>query len=182
MECRVECRVGDGEGDAGGGCGDGGGGGECRVECRVGDGEGDCGGGCGGGGEGGEVSKGSGTRPCENYRESFRKRMTYSRRGGASCPSTPAGRAFLNSRRFFKGIPVNRKEFGGRVRALRKKLRMTQVQLAGRAGIAQRFISKIERGEMNFSIDYISRIGRAMKKEIEVQFKNADKNPKNKKK
>ncbi len=43
--------------------------------------------------------------------------------------------------------------FGSRIRSLRKQRRMTQLQMAIRFGIDRSFISGVERGERNLSIE-----------------------------
>ena len=57
---------------------------------------------------------------------------------------------------------IVKKEFGKRVRLLRKTRRMTQVQLAKKAGIHPTFLSSVERGVTNVSLESIESIARAL--------------------
>ena len=48
------------------------------------------------------------------------------------------------------------------MRAKRKALRISQEELADRAGLHRTYIGAIERGEQNVSVDNIERIARAL--------------------
>lgn len=56
-----------------------------------------------------------------------------------------------------------RKQFGERVRKLRKKLGISQEELGFRAGLHRTYIGSIERGEQNVSIDNIHKIAKGLK-------------------
>jgi transcriptional regulator with XRE-family HTH domain len=51
---------------------------------------------------------------------------------------------------------------GDRVRARRKELRLSQGELAGRAGVTASFVSQVERGVTSPSIDSLYKISRAL--------------------
>jgi DNA-binding XRE family transcriptional regulator len=53
-------------------------------------------------------------------------------------------------------------QFGRRVRLLRSSLRISQEELAERAGLHRTFIGAIERGETNISLRNIVKIARAL--------------------
>ena len=55
-----------------------------------------------------------------------------------------------------------KKEFGKRIRLLRKTRGMTQTQLAEKAGIHSSFLSSVERGIMNASLESIVAIAKAL--------------------
>ena len=48
--------------------------------------------------------------------------------------------------------------FGARVRSLRRKLDLTQQGLGERAGVNYKYVGQVERGEVNPSLDVISRL------------------------
>lgn len=52
--------------------------------------------------------------------------------------------------------------FGRRVRALRKRVGLSQEQLALKCGLDRTYIGGVERGERNISIVNIEKIARAM--------------------
>ena len=53
------------------------------------------------------------------------------------------------------------KKFGGRVKALRLQKDMSQGDLAKKLGVHSTYISKIERGEQNISIQGLEKLARA---------------------
>jgi len=57
---------------------------------------------------------------------------------------------------------VHRKVVGQNVRAFRQKLRLSQEALAEKAGMHWTFISGVERGKYNISLDSIVRIAKAL--------------------
>ena len=61
-----------------------------------------------------------------------------------------------------KSTPT-RKQFGEKIRRLRKKLSISQEELGFRAKLHRTYIGAIERGEQNISIDNIHRIAKALK-------------------
>ncbi len=54
-------------------------------------------------------------------------------------------------------------ELGKRVRRLRKKLDLSQEELAEKAGIHRTYMGKIERGESNPPLHTVSKIAKALK-------------------
>jgi transcriptional regulator with XRE-family HTH domain len=59
-----------------------------------------------------------------------------------------------------------RSQLGQRVRGLRLEYRVTQEQLAERAGLSYKFIGEIERGKANPTVDTLSRLAKALRVEI----------------
>ncbi len=60
--------------------------------------------------------------------------------------------------------------FGQRVRSLRKILKISQEELAFRAGLHKNYISDVERGRRNISIKAIESIAKGLNVEIEDLF------------
>ena len=64
--------------------------------------------------------------------------------------------------------PTNRKKteareaFGKRVRAIRRRLDLTQEQLAERTGLHHTYIGSVERGERNISLENILALVKAL--------------------
>lgn len=56
-----------------------------------------------------------------------------------------------------------RKQFGSKMKKLRKALKISQEELGFLAGLHRTYIGAIERGEQNISIDNIHKIARALK-------------------
>jgi transcriptional regulator with XRE-family HTH domain len=63
-----------------------------------------------------------------------------------------------------------RQAFGRNMRRRRKGLGMSQEELGDRAGLEQSYISNVEAGTRNVSIDNIARIAKALRLEIEILF------------
>ena len=59
---------------------------------------------------------------------------------------------------------------GKKVAALREEERLTQTQLAARAGIASSKISAIENSPQNLEIATLVRIARAAKRKLKIEF------------
>lgn len=59
-----------------------------------------------------------------------------------------------------------RSQLGHRVRELRLAYRVTQEQLAERAGLSYKFIGEIERGKANPTVDTLSRLAKALRVEV----------------
>ena len=59
-----------------------------------------------------------------------------------------------------------RSQLGQRVRQLRLAYRVTQEQLAERAGLSYKFIGEIERGKANPTVDTLSRLAKALRVEV----------------
>ncbi len=60
-------------------------------------------------------------------------------------------------------ITTKRKEFGSRLRELRKKAGLSQEELGFKAGLHRTYIGSIERGEQNISVDNINKLAKALK-------------------
>jgi transcriptional regulator with XRE-family HTH domain len=63
-----------------------------------------------------------------------------------------------------------RQTFGRNMRSRRKELGLSQEELGDRAGLEQSYISNVEAGTRNVSIDNIARIARALRLDIEILF------------
>lgn len=61
-------------------------------------------------------------------------------------------------------------EIARQIIKLRIKNKMTQTDLAAKAGTSQVVISKIESGEGNPTTGYLKKIGKAFDKELKIQF------------
>jgi DNA-binding XRE family transcriptional regulator len=59
-----------------------------------------------------------------------------------------------------------RAQVGGRIRKLRQSKKITQAELAREAGISQQFLSKIEQGTENISLDTLERIQKPLKESL----------------
>jgi transcriptional regulator with XRE-family HTH domain len=55
-----------------------------------------------------------------------------------------------------------RARFGRRLRALRRERRLSQEELAFRAGLHRTYVSSVERGERNVALINIERLARAL--------------------
>lgn len=64
-----------------------------------------------------------------------------------------------------------RKQFGKRLREIRKKMGLSQEELGFRAGIHRTYIGAIERGEQNISVDNIHKLAKALKVSVDKLFK-----------
>ena len=60
-------------------------------------------------------------------------------------------------------ITPTRRQFGEKIRKLRKKLKISQEELGFRAGLHRTYIGSIERGEQNISIDNIHKLAKTFK-------------------
>jgi transcriptional regulator with XRE-family HTH domain len=58
---------------------------------------------------------------------------------------------------------TTRKKLGDKVRKAREKARLTQAEVAERAGINSSYYAQIERGEVNLSIDKLQGIAKVLK-------------------
>ena len=78
-------------------------------------------------------------------------------------------------------MPKPLEAFGGAIRALRKERRLTQEQLAEMCKRHPVYISEIERGKKNPSLDTILRISKALNvtpgELMDLAFQSADKDP-----
>ena len=64
-----------------------------------------------------------------------------------------------------------RREFGKKIRDLRKLKGFSQEKLADAAGLHRTYIGAIERGEQNISIDNIGKIAKAIKVSLAELFR-----------
>lgn len=64
-----------------------------------------------------------------------------------------------------------RKQFGKRLRQLRKKADLSQEELGFRSGLHRTYIGSIERAEQNISVDNIHKLAKALKIPVEELFK-----------
>jgi len=56
-----------------------------------------------------------------------------------------------------------RKNWGDKIRKAREKVRLTQAEVAEKAGINVSYYAQIERGEVNVSVDKIQSIAKVLK-------------------
>lgn len=61
------------------------------------------------------------------------------------------------------GATSTRKALGHKIRAIRKKINISQEELGFRSGLHRTYIGSIERGEQNVSVDNIHKIAKALK-------------------
>lgn len=64
-----------------------------------------------------------------------------------------------------------RKEFGNRIREIRKQLGLSQEDLGFKADLHRTYIGSIERGEQNVSLDNIGRLAKHLKVTLSELFK-----------
>lgn len=62
-----------------------------------------------------------------------------------------------------KQFDKNRQELGNKLRMVREKRGLTQVEVAEKTGMHANYYAKIERGEINTSFDKLMAIKRALK-------------------
>lgn len=63
-----------------------------------------------------------------------------------------------------------RKQFGEKVREMRKKLGLSQEELGFKAGIHRTYIGAVERGEQNVSLDNIGKLAKTLKIKLSELF------------
>lgn len=63
-----------------------------------------------------------------------------------------------------------RKQFGDKVREMRKKLGLSQEELGFKANIHRTYIGAIERGEQNVSLDNIGKLAKTLKIKLAELF------------
>src|ERR1044071_6626136 len=68
-----------------------------------------------------------------------------------------------------------RASFANAVKAWRSRLGISQEELAGRAGLHRTYISDIERGARNTSLESIDKLARALKIPVATLFAQSDK-------
>lgn len=64
-----------------------------------------------------------------------------------------------------------RKQFGKKLRELRKKIGLSQEELGFRANLHRTYIGAIERAEQNVSVDNIHKLAKALKIPVKELFK-----------
>jgi transcriptional regulator with XRE-family HTH domain len=69
------------------------------------------------------------------------------------------------------GITPTRKQFGKRLRILRKKAGLSQEELGFKSGLHRTYIGSIERAEQNISVDNIHKLAKALKVSADELFK-----------
>ncbi|SEG15410.1 helix-turn-helix domain-containing protein [Algoriphagus boritolerans] len=64
----------------------------------------------------------------------------------------------------------SKEQFGNKLTELRKGRNLTQVQLAERSGLDRPYISGIEQGKRNVSLEVIAKLAQALEIEIKTFF------------
>ncbi|MFH1877201.1 MAG: helix-turn-helix transcriptional regulator [Candidatus Omnitrophota bacterium] len=68
-------------------------------------------------------------------------------------------------------IPPERMRLAHQIRKIRKKSGLTQKDMADKLGVIQQYISAVETGHENFSIDTLKRIAEALGKDLIVEMR-----------
>ena len=68
-------------------------------------------------------------------------------------------------------IPPQRRVISEQIRKIRMEKGYHQKDLAARLGVIQQYISRLESGRENFSVDVLSRIAEALGKELQIKLK-----------
>lgn len=71
-------------------------------------------------------------------------------------------------------MPTLSKAFGETVRRLRKKVQPSQEKFAAQAGISRTYMSEIERGVTNVSLDTVDRVAQALGLSLAELFREVD--------
>ncbi len=73
----------------------------------------------------------------------------------------------------FPAIPITKDKFhlALQIRKLRKQAKYDQKALAKRLGVKQQYVSKLETGRVNPSLEMLSKIANIFAKDLEIQFK-----------
>lgn len=66
------------------------------------------------------------------------------------------------------------KLLGERVRYIRKEQGLSQEQLGEKAGLSEKYIGQVERGEKNLTIDSLFKISRGLNLALEELFRSLD--------
>lgn len=77
-----------------------------------------------------------------------------------------------SAKRKRKAILRHRKLIGEAIRTYRKRVKLTQEELAERADLNPKYLGEIERGEKIISIEALLRIAKAVKVPIRQFFRN----------
>lgn len=70
-----------------------------------------------------------------------------------------------------------RRNFGANLRAARLAARMTQAQLARRAGLMQQFVSLIEIGRMNLTLSTMALLAKVLGREVVAMLQRDPREP-----
>lgn len=70
-----------------------------------------------------------------------------------------------------KKIPPERMQLAKQMRAIRMKLGYTQRDIARKLGVIQQYVSKVETGHENLSIDALKRVAGALGKKLTIQLR-----------
>ncbi len=70
-----------------------------------------------------------------------------------------------------ESIPPQRRVVSEQIRRIRMEKGYRQKDLAARLGVIQQYISRLESGRENFSVDVLNRIAQALGKELQVKLK-----------
>ncbi len=68
-------------------------------------------------------------------------------------------------------IPAERKEIADQIKAIRQSLGYTQKEFAQKMGSIQQYISRLETGRENFSIDTLEQVAKCLNKKLVVSLK-----------
>lgn len=71
-------------------------------------------------------------------------------------------------------LPTLSKAFGEAVHRLRKKIQPSQEKFAAKAGISRTYVSEIERGVTNVSLDTVDRVAKALGLSLAELFLDVD--------
>jgi len=69
-----------------------------------------------------------------------------------------------------RAVPLPRAQLARQIRDIRKKLGYTQTDFAKKLGVIQQYISKIETGRENVSIDTLKRIAKALGRKLTIKL------------
>lgn len=73
-----------------------------------------------------------------------------------------------------RAVPEVRRQFGPRLRGIRKAKQLSQEGLGQRAGISGKFVGEVERGEKSISLDTLTHVARAVGTPLEVLVRGVD--------
>lgn len=68
-------------------------------------------------------------------------------------------------------IPVEREELAQQIRSIRRKLGYTQKDIAKKLGVIQQYVSKVESGRENISVDALKRIADVFGKSLVIRLR-----------
>lgn len=67
-------------------------------------------------------------------------------------------------------IPVYRKQIANEIKKRRLNLKYRQIDIARKMNVIQQYVSKLEAGSENYSIDTLAQVARALNKKLIVKF------------